>query len=107
MEQGTDGCIWGLWGCLSFPIAIVLIVIQSLFQNNRRGLHRALKLEQRGLRHERQGESFADFKAAFAGEDVSDSAIASVYQVLSMSAPGGPLPPRRGDSLIHAYGWGS
>src|SRR6266567_553845 len=106
MNEDTwfSGCIWG---CASLPVAIVIIVVQSLFQNSKRGLYGALRSHQRGLRAERENETLEVFKDSFAADDVPEIAIRAVYQVLSVSAVGLPLPPHRDDSLIHVYGWGS
>jgi len=103
-DSWFSGCIWG---CSSVPVIIVMMVVQSLFQNSKRGPLWSLKSHQKVLRAERKGESLDDFKAAFASEDIAEIAICCVYQVLSVSAFGRPLPPHRDDSLINVFGWGS
>src|SRR5258706_5000696 len=106
MNEDTwfSGCIWG---CASLPFAIVIMVVQSLFQNSKRGPYSALRSNQRRLGAERKDETLEVFKESFAADDVPEIAIRAVYQVLSVSAFGQPLPPHRDDSLIHVYGWGS
>src|ERR1051325_2604323 len=106
--MGEESWFWGcIWGCSSVPVIIVMMVVQSLFQNSKRGAVWSLKSHQKALRVERKGESLDDFKATFAAEDIPEIAVPAVYQVLSVSAFGHPLPPHREDSLIRVYGWGS
>ena len=52
------------------------------------------------LRQERAGESYATFRAAFAGEGVGEGVMATVYDFFARGTAAGPeIAPRRTDRL--------